>query len=247
MEILKQHYLYGMHPILEALRTDKKIDKILIKKGLEGAQFDELMELVKAKDVQVQFVPIERLTRVTKGSHQGVVAVLSLVEHLLLEEMIDKALAKSDSPIFVILDGVSDVRNFGAIARSVECLGADGIILPAKGGARINSDAIKTSSGALLRLDTAKPQNLKIAIFQLKEKGFKIIGASEKASEILYHADLKGPIAIVIGSEDKGISPSVIKECDELLQIPLKGEIGSLNVSVATSIVLYEALKQRKS
>ena len=247
MEENKQQYLFGMHPVLEAVRSGKKFDKVLLKQGLEGPQFRELLDLLNEKKISYQFVPIERLNRAVRGSHQGVIAYISQIEYVSIEELVNNALATSDAPVFVILDGVSDVRNLGAIARSLECAGGNGIIVPAKGGAAINAEAIKASAGALMRLDTCKVPNLRLAAYYLKQSGFKLIAATEKVDSLLYETDMTGPCAIIMGSEGKGISSSMLELADEKVAIPMSGQISSLNVSVATAVMLYEAVRQRIS
>ena len=247
MEENKQQYLFGMHPVLEAVRSGKKFDKVLLKQGLEGPQFRELLDLLNEKQISYQFVPIERLNRAVRGSHQGVIAYISQIEYVSIEELVNNALATSDAPVFVILDGVSDVRNLGAIARSLECAGGNGIIVPAKGGAAINAEAIKASAGALMRLDTCKVPNLRLAAYYLKQSGFKLIAATEKVDRLLYETDMTGPCAIIMGSEGKGISSSMLELADEKVAIPMSGQISSLNVSVATAVMLYEAVRQRIS
>ncbi len=242
---VKKNYLFGIRPVQEAVLAGKEIEKVMFKQGLESPMFRELLSLLESKGIPCSFVPVERLNRVTKGSHQGVIAVIAKLNYVPLEEMVDRALMTKRAPIFVLLDGVSDVRNLGAIARSAECAGASGIIVPAKGGAAINADGIKASAGALLRIDTARVQNLRIAIYHLKQNGFQIVGASEKTDTFLSDIDLTLPTAIVMGSEGKGISSSVLTLCDTLGKIPMVGDIGSLNVSVAASIFLYEATRQR--
>lgn len=238
--------LFGMHPVFEAIKSGANIEKVYLKQGLEGPRFRELMDLLNEKQINYQFVPMEKLNALTKGArHQGVVATISQLEHVSLEEAVEKALLKGDNALVILLDGVSDVRNFGAIARSAECAGADAIIVPAKGGAAINADAIKSSAGALLRMSSSKVPNLRNAIFHLQESGFQVIAATEKADKLIYEIDFKKPTAIVMGSEDKGISSSLLALCDDTAKIPMAGEIGSLNVSVATSIVLFEAVRQR--
>ncbi len=242
----KSQYIFGIHPVLEALRAGKEMDKILLKKGLEGLLFRELMEMAKNRKITVQFVPVERLNRLAKGGvHQGVAASLSTIEYSDFEEAVNTAMATSEAPVFVLLDGVSDVRNLGAIARSAECAGASGIIVPAKGGAAINAEAVKTSAGALLRISTSRVANLKMAVFYLKQNGFKVIAATEKCDKPIYDVDMTGPIAIIMGSEQKGISPSLLSFVDEKAMIPMKGGISSLNVSAAASVVLFEAVRQR--
>ena len=245
MEDRKMQYLFGMHPVLEAVKAGKKFDKVLLKQGLEGAQFRELMELLKINEIPFQFVPGERLNRAVRGSHQGVLAYLSQIEYVDIEQLVNNALGSSDNPLLVILDGVSDVRNLGAIARSLECAGGCGIIVPAKGGAAINAEAVKASVGALMRIDTCKVSNLRVAAYYLQQSGFKLIAATEKTDNLIYDVDMTGPCAIIMGSEGKGISQSMLTLADERAAIPMTGEITSLNVSVASAIFMYEAVRQR--
>ena len=237
-------YLFGMHPVLEAVKAGKKFDKVLLKQGLEGPQFRELMELLKVNEIPFQFVPGERLNRAVRGSHQGVLAYISQIEYVDIEQLVNNALCRSENPLLVILDGVSDVRNLGAIARSLECAGC-GIIVPAKGGAAINADAVKASAGALMRMDTCKVSNLRVAAYYLKQSGFKLVAATEKTDNLIYDVDMTGPCAIVMGSEGKGISQSMLDLADEKAAIPMAGEITSLNVSVASAVLMYEAVRQR--
>ena len=245
MEDKKMQYLFGMHPVLEAVKAGKKFDKVLLKQGLEGEQFRELMELLKINGIPFQFVPGERLNRTVRGSHQGVLAYLSQIEYVDIEQLVNNALGRSDNPLLVILDGVSDVRNLGAIARSLECAGGCGIIVPAKGGAAINAEAVKASAGALMRIDTCKVSNLRVAAYYLQQSGFKLIAATEKTDNLIYDLDMTGPCAIIMGSEGKGISQSMLALSDERAAIPMTGEITSLNVSVASAIFMYEAVRQR--
>lgn len=245
MEENTQNHLYGMHPVLEAVRSGRKIEKVLMRQGMEGAQFRELHDLLREKGIPVQFVPAERLNRIERGAHQGVIAYLPQLDTVSLEEMVNNAFASHDAPILVILDGVSDVRNFGAVARTLECAGGSGLILPAKGGAALNADAIKTSAGALMRLDVCRVPNLRYAAFFLKQSGFRLIAATEKVDRLMYEADMTGPVAIILGSEGKGISKAMLELSDERVAIPMEGEISSLNVSAAGSVVIYEAVRQR--
>lgn len=245
MESTKQHYLFGMHPVADAVRQGRKFEKILFKQGLEGQQFRDLLSQVDALGIPYQFVPAEKMNSLVKGSHQGVIAYISQIDYVDFEKMVEDALSSKQAPVFLMLDGVSDVRNFGAIARSAECAGVDGLILPAKGGAAINADAVKTSAGALLRIPTAKVTNLKIPVYYLKQAGFQIVAATEKSSCSLYDVDFKKPTAIVMGSEGFGISPALLSLCDVQARIPMVGETGSLNVSVAAAIVMFEAVRQR--
>lgn len=245
MEENKSQYLFGMHPVLEAVKAGKKFDKVMLKQGLEGTQFRELLDLLQTNGIPFQFVPAEKLNRSVRGAHQGVVAFISTIEYMELEDMVNSALAVSDNPIFVILDGVSDVRNLGAIARSLECAGGHGIIVPAKGGAAINGDAVKASAGALMRINTSKVPNLRYAAYYLKQCGFRLIAATEKTDRLIYDVPFDGPIAIVMGSEGKGISQSMLELADDRAAIPMSGSISSLNVSVAASVVLFETVRQR--
>ena len=245
MEEKKMQYLFGMHPVLEAIRAGKKFDKVLLKQGLEGPQFKELMDLMKQNEIPFQFVPVERLNRAVRGAHQGVLAYISEIEYVDIEQLVNNALGRSENPLLVILDGVSDVRNLGAIARSLECAGGHGIIVPAKGGAAINADAVKASAGALMRMDTCKVSNLRVAAYYLQQSGFRLIAATEKTDNLIYDVDMTGPVAIIMGSEGKGISQSMLDLADEKAAIPMAGEITSLNVSVASSILMYEAVRQR--
>lgn len=238
--------IYGIHPVREALIGNKKLEKILIRKGMESPAAAEITELARQQNVPVQYVPQEKLNHLSgKGNHQGVVAVLAQLDYISLEEAAQAASAKSKFPTVLLLDGVSDVRNFGAIARTCECAGVGALILPAKGGAAVNQDAIKTSAGALLRIPTCKVPNLKTALYYLKQSGYTITGTVSGAERSIYDADFCRPAAFVMGAEGKGISDGVMQLCDQLVSIPQLGEIGSLNVSAATAIVLFEAVRQR--
>ena len=245
MEDNKTQMLYGIHPVMEAIRAGRTFDKVLLKQGMEGEQFRQLYALIGEKKINCQFVPVERLNRAVRGAHQGVVAYVSQIELVGLEEMVEKAFGKTANPLLVILDGVSDVRNLGAVSRTLECVGGNGIIVPAKGGAAINAEAVKASAGALTRIDACRVPNLRYAAYYLKQAGFKIVAASEKVDKLIYDADLKGPVAIVMGSEGKGISSAMLELADEKVAIPMSGNIGSLNVSIAAAVVMYEAVRQR--
>lgn len=241
----KMQFLYGIHPVMEAVKAGRRFDKVLLKQGLEGQQFRELYGLLGEKKIPYQFVPVDRLNRAVRGAHQGVVAYISQIDYVELEEMVGNAMATTSSPILVILDGVSDVRNLGAIARTLECVGGKGIIVPAKGGAAINAEAVKASAGALMRIDTCKVPNLRYAAYFLKQSGFSLVAATEKVDKFVYDVDLTGPVAIIMGSEGKGISQAMLELADEKAAIPMSGEIGSLNVSTAAAVIMYEAVRQR--
>ena len=234
-----------MHPVADAVRQGRKFEKILFKKGLEGEQFRALMSEVEQRGIPYQFVPGEKINYLVKGAHQGVIGYIAQLDYVELETMVENALAARPNPVFLLLDGVSDVRNFGAIARSAECAGIDGLILPAKGGAAINADAVKTSAGALLRIPACKVTNLRIPVFYLKEAGFQIVAATEKGDGDIYGVDFTKPTAIVMGSEGYGINPALLGLCDCKARIPMVGQTGSLNVSVAAAVVMYECVRQR--
>ena len=203
------------------------------------------MELLKVNEIPFQVVPGERLNRAVRGSHQGVLAYISQIEYVDIEQLVNNALGRCENPLLVILDGVSDVRNLGAIARSLECAGGHGIIVPAKGGAAINADAVKASAGALMRMDTCKVPNLRVAAYYLKQSGFKLVAATEKTENLIYDVDMTVPTAIIMGSEGKGISQSMLELADDKAAIPMAGEITSLNVSVASAVLMNEAVRQR--
>ena len=245
MEENKTQMLYGIHPVMEAIRAGRTFDKVLLKQGMEWEQFRQLYALIGEKKINCQFVPVERLNRAVRGAHQGVVAYVSQIELVGLEEMVEKAFGKTANPLLVILDGVSDVRNLGAVSRTLECVGGNGIIVPAKGGAAINAEAVKASAGALTRIDACRVPNLRYAAYYLKQAGFRIVAASEKVDKLIYDADLKGPVAIVMGSEGKGISSAMLELADEKVAIPMSGNIGALHVSIAAAVVMYEAVRQR--
>ena len=238
--------IYGIHPVREALIGNKKLEKILIRKGMESPAAADITELARQQNVPVQYVPQEKLNHMSGNrTHQGVMAVLAQLDYISLEEAVEAASANNKYPTVLLLDGVSDVRNFGAIARTCECAGVGALILPAKGGAAVNQDAIKTSAGALLRIPACKVPNLRTALYYLKESGYTVIGTVAGLNKTIYDADFCRPTALVMGAEGKGISGGVMQLCDQLVSIPQLGEIGSLNVSAATAVVLYEAVRQR--
>jgi 23S rRNA (guanosine2251-2'-O)-methyltransferase len=240
-----EKYLFGIHPVLEALESGKKPEKILFRSGSDNPQIHRIMDILQERQIPFQFIPGDKMNYLVKGNHQGVIAQLPVIEYADFEEMVESALKMRPDPVFVLLDGVSDVRNFGAIARSAECAGASGLILPAKGGAAVNSDAVRTSAGALLRIPAAKVTNLRLAIYYLKQSGFKIFAASEKTDSYIYKTDFSGPCAVIMGSEDKGISQQIIALADNQISIPMSGNISSLNVSAAAAVILFEILRQR--
>jgi 23S rRNA (guanosine2251-2'-O)-methyltransferase len=242
----KEPFIYGIRPVIEALKSGKEIDKILIQKGLRGEGFHQLFAFIREMDVPSQFVPLEKLNHITRQNHQGVIAYISDITYQKLEYLIPFVYEQGKSPLFLVLDRITDVRNLGAIARTAECAGVDGLLLPVKGSAQINEHAIKTSAGALYKLPVCRCPQMKDSISFMKNSGLKIYAATEKAATDYTKADFTKPLAIIMGSEEDGISEELIKIADELIRIPVHGEIASLNVSVAAGILLYEVLRQRK-
>ncbi len=240
-------YIFGLRPVIEALKAGKQIDRLLIKQGLQGELYHELMKEVRDRQIVWQIVPAERIGLITRKNHQGVVALLSLIEYQNIGSILPGIWESGEDPLIIILDSVSDVRNFGAIVRSASCMGAHAIIIPEKGSARITSDAIKTSAGALHTFPVCRERSLLRTVEFLKDSGLKVIAATEKGGSILTGVNMAGPCALVMGSEDKGISPGLMALADYEVGIPLTGNIGSLNVSVAAGIMLYEINRQRAS
>ncbi len=234
-----------MHSIMEALLQGKELDKVFIRKGLQNERSRELIKLLRDRDMPFQFVPQEKLQKITSKNHQGVIALGSLIEYGNLDTIIPGLFEQGEVPFILILDGITDVRNLGAIARTAECVGVNALLLPMKGSAQINADAIKTSSGALLNLNVCRTEKLSDAVQYLKNSGLKIISATEKASQTYFSADLNGPVALIIGSEEKGISTELIALSDIHIKIPVLGKVNSLNASVAGAVVMYEVLRQR--
>ena len=237
--------IFGLRPVIEAIKAGKQIDRLLIRQGLQGALYHELMTEVRDHGISYQIVPVERIELVTRKNHQGVLAWLALVEFQHVSNILPSLFEKGEDPLIIALDGVSDVRNFGAIVRSAESLGAHAIIIPEKGSARITADAIKTSAGALHTFPVCREKSIVRTIEFLKESGLKVICADEKSGTSASEADLKGPSVLVMGAEDKGISRELLALSDTMIRIPMSGKIGSLNVSVASGILLYEIIRQR--
>lgn len=237
--------IFGIRAIIEAINSGKNIDKVFIQKGLRGDLFHQLEITLRKSKISTSYVPIEKLNRLSKGNHQGAVAHISPIKFYDIEELVSSTLESSKAPLFLLLDQLSDVRNFGAIVRTAECTGVSGIIIQKKGGAPVNADAIKTSAGAMFKIPICKVDHIKDAIYHLQASEIKVIAATEKANQMVYDQDLKGPLGIVMGSEGRGINPSVIKICDESFKLPIIGEIESLNVSVACGAILYEIVRQR--
>lgn len=243
---VSQPMVYGIHPVKEALRSGRNVDKILLKKGLYNETIKEILDLAKEMSVPVQEVPIEKLNRTTGKAHQGIIAFLSLIEYQDAEHIVPVLFDKGITPLIMILDRITDVRNFGAICRSALCAGVDAVIIPSRGAAQINEDAIKSSAGALTGIHVCRSYNLKNTLRFLKDSGIRILGVTEKGNITYDQSDLKSPVAFLMGSEEDGISPEYLKLCDEQIFIPMSGPVESLNVSVAAGIVLFEAVRQRR-
>ena len=241
----KEEYIFGTRAVIEAIKNGRTIDRILIKKGLKNELYQELFNLIKQTDIPFQFVPVEKINRITRKNHQGILAFLSPVEFHRLENILPGIYETGQDPFLLILDQITDVRNFGAIIRSAECAGVHAVIVPEKGIARIGADAIKTSAGALHHLPVCREKSLTGVVQQLKDSGIKTIGANEKSDLPYTKTNMNLPIAIILGSEDKGISSDLLNMADIQVKIPILGKIGSLNVSVAAAIMLYEAVRQK--
>jgi 23S rRNA (guanosine2251-2'-O)-methyltransferase len=238
--------IFGIHPVNEAINSGKPIDKVLLKLGFRNEMIPGLIPSLREQNIPFQYVPVEKLNRLTTKNHQGIIALISELEYTELDKLVPMIYEQGRIPAFVMLDGVTDVRNLGAIARSAECAGLDAIIIPSRGSAQINSEAIKTSAGALTIIPVCRVNNLPDTVKFLQESGFQIIAATEKAETDLYKADFKEPVTIIMGSEDKGIDSKLLKMADKLVKIPVFGTIQSLNVSTAASVVFYELVRQRK-
>ncbi len=238
-------YIYGTRAVIEAINTGKTIEKVFIKTGLNNELYQQLLSLIRENEIPFQFVPIEKINRITRKNHQGVLAFISPIEYTNVEMLLPVLFETGKEPILLILDQITDVRNFGAIARSAECAGVQAIIIPEKGMARIGADAIKTSAGAINYVPICKVNNLYRTIQYLKDSGIQIIAATEKADKIYTDGNFNCPVAIVMGSEESGISQPILNIADQKLKIPLFGSIESLNVSVSAALMMYEAVRQR--
>ena len=237
--------IFGTRSIIEAIKAGKEIDKILMKRDFQSELSKELFRTLKERNIPIQRVPVEKLDRITKKNHQGVIAILSSVTYQFLSDIVPYVYEQGKDPFILLLDGITDVRNFGAIARTCECAGVDALVIPSKGSVTVNADAMKTSAGALHTLPVCKEKSIQEAITFLKNSGFKIIAATEKGNELYTTVNYEGPIAVVMGSEDKGIATDNLRLCDHLVTIPQFGTISSLNVSVAAGIILYEVVRTR--
>lgn len=236
--------IFGVHAVIEALKAERSINKILIQKGIQKETFNELRDALKGQQFQLQFVPNQKLDSLTSGNHQGVIAFVTPIEYQEIETLVDQLLEDGKKPTILVLDRITDVRNFGAIARTAECEGVDAILIPSKGSALVTSDAMKASAGALNRIPVCKTDDLKNSLFYLQQSGLRLIACTEKSATPLYQVNLRGSVAIIMGSEENGITQDLINLSDIKAKIPMRGSISSLNVGVATGMVLYEKLRQ---
>ncbi len=237
--------IYGTRAVMEAIAAGKEIEKVMIQSGLSNDLIKELITTARSRNVPITFVPLEKLKRMSSKNHQGVICLLAAVSFASLDNLIDRAYSEGREPFFLLLDRITDVRNFGAIARTAECAGLDGIVIPEKGSAPITSDAMKTSAGALNHLPVCREKDLKKTLKLLRDNGIRVVACTEKASKDLYEVNLTGPIALIMGSEEDGIGDPLLREADELAKIPMNGRIGSLNVSVAAGVAVYEVVRQK--
>lgn len=241
----KKNLIFGLRPLIEAIEAGKEFEKIYLKKGADGVLFNELVDLCKQKRIREQWVPVEKLNYLTRSNHQGAVGVTSAIEYVDVHDML-AAVPEGETPLIVVFDGVTDVRNFGAIARSAECAGAHGLIMPLKNSAPVNAESMKSSAGALSLIPVSRVGSIRNTLRMLQAEGLQVVGASEKSDTLLYDTPLTGPTALVMGSEDVGISKEVLKLCDRQVSIPMSGTIESLNVSAAAAVLLFEVVRQRK-
>lgn len=237
--------IYGIFPVLEFLRSGAMAEKIFMKKGLSGTNVQEIRSLAAERGIPLKEVPVEKLDRTIRGNHQGVICYGSLVAWQRAEDIVPFIFEGGIDPLILVLDRVTDVRNFGALCRTAECAGFHAVLVPAKGAAEVNADAVKSSAGAVFRLNLCRSNNLKETLKFLKDSGVNIVGCTEKADKTIYEQDYSGPLAIMMGSEEDGISPEYLKLCHSTAKIPMSGETASLNVSAAGAVILFEALRQR--
>ena len=242
---MSEDYIFGIRAVIEAIQAGKDIDRVYIKKDLSGELASELFDLMRKHHIVSRRVPVERINKITRKNHQGVVALLSAVTYDSLDRVIPELYEAGVLPFIVVLDGVTDVRNFGAIARTCECAGVDAIVIPTHNSVSVNADAVKTSAGALHHLPVCRESSTLSAVRQLKDSGYKIVAVTEKADINYTLTDYTVPVALVLGAEDTGISPEILRLSDIFVSIPMFGKIGSLNVSVAAGVTIYEVVRQR--
>lgn len=238
--------IFGIRPVIEAIESGKEIESLFIQRGISGELIAELRNLLRMNDIPFQQVPIEKLNRITRKNHQGVIAFISPITYQHIEDIIPALYEKGEVPLILLLDGITDVRNLGAIARTAACAGVHALIVPKKGSAEINPDAIKTSAGALFTIPVCREQSLVKTARFLQDSGLQLVACTEKTNESIYGTDYTLPTAFILGAEDVGISSDLIRFADRLAKIPMIGDIASLNVSVSAGVIIYEAIRQRK-
>lgn len=241
----KESMIFGIRAVIEAINSGVEVDKVFIQKEAQGNLMKEFFGVLKKGNISYSYVPVEKLDRYTASNHQGVVATIAPIKFYSVEDLLEQTALKTDKPLFLVLDGISDARNFGAIIRTAECTGVNGIIISKTGAAPVNGDTVKTSAGAVFNIPICKVDHVKDAVFYLQSSDITVVAATEKTENTIYDIDLNKPVAIIMGSEDKGINPSVLKIVDNKAQLPMLGTISSLNVSVACGAFLYEAVRQR--
>lgn len=239
--------IFGIRTVIEAIKSGKDIDKVLLKKGPGGELYQEVFELIRERQIPFQFVPVEKINRITRKNHQGVIAFISPVTFYDIENYLPTLFEEGKNPFILVLDEVTDVRNFGAIVRTAECAGVNAVLIPERGAARINADAVKTSAGALHLMPVCRTRDLRRAVLFMQQSGLRLIAATEKSTSDYIHGDYTGPVAIIMGSEETGIDPQLLALADERVKIPILGKIQSLNVSVAAGLLAYEVVRQRAS
>jgi len=237
--------VFGIRAVIEAIKAGQDIESLFLQRGLVGGLISELKTLLREYDIPSQQVPIEKLNRITAKNHQGAIAFISPITYQKIEDIIPAIFEKGETPLIIILDGITDVRNFGAIARTAECSGVHAIVVPKKGSAQVNPDAVKTSAGALYNIPVCRHDSLLQVLRFLKDSGLQIVSCTEKTDDLIYHPDFTAPTAIIMGAEDEGITFELIRNSDYLTKIPMSGGIASLNVSVSAGVILYEAVRQR--
>lgn len=238
-------FVFGIRAVIEAIKAGRDIETIYLQRGLSGDLFTELKALLSGTLIPMSVVPVEKLNRMTQKNHQGVIAVISPITYQNIEDIIPSVFEKGEIPLILILDSITDVRNMGAIARTAACAGVHAIVVPLKNAAQINADAIKTSAGALFTIPICRHSNLHKTCLFLQDSGLQVVACTEKTSDLIYSPDYTLPTAIVMGSEDEGISNDLLRVANHLAKIPMAGKIESLNVSVSAGVILYEAIRQR--
>jgi 23S rRNA (guanosine2251-2'-O)-methyltransferase len=241
----RQQLIYGMQPLLEAFKSGQQIDKILMLRNLKTDEALDIMDMAAERRVPISMVPIEKLNQITRKNHQGVIAFMAAVDYASIDMVLPSIYETGRMPLLLILDRITDVRNFGAICRTAECAGVDAVVVPMKGAAQVGPDAMKTSAGALSHIPVCREKNLLHTLFYLQESGLQLVACSEKGKDSIYEVDYKQPTAIIMGSEEDGISTDILRITDRLVQIPMHGRVASLNVSVAAGAILFESVRQR--